>query len=189
MTVVKQCRQCGEVKPAEQFRKYYGGRQGSYTMCMSCERINSRAKYLEKKSARTPAEDGELNKIYQLYDAQRACGYRPPRRESGRHASITENLDEMIQNYTAKANAVAEHADTFDTTQTPVEIMNWLTCELTGDPDFYLDEVYEDLKSRYRPIRLIDPTTLLPVYDDTHAAALEAILARFNEYEDKYYED
>ena len=35
----KTCKQCGELKPIEQFRKYYGGRKGTYTTCKTCENI------------------------------------------------------------------------------------------------------------------------------------------------------
>ena len=183
----KQCRQCGEVKPIEQYRKYYGGRQGSYTICRSCEKINSRVKYLEKKESHSAAEILELNKIYQLYDAQRACGFRPPRREAGRHERVTEDLDAMIQKYTERANKAVEIAEVLDTNQTPPELISWLSCELTKEPDYYLDEVYEELKSKYRPVLRIDSATLLPVYDETHATALEQVLSRFNAYEDTYY--
>ena len=43
---VKICKQCGQIKPIEQYRKYYGGRKGTYKVCKSCEKINARAKYL-----------------------------------------------------------------------------------------------------------------------------------------------
>ena len=185
----KACRQCGEVKPIEQFRKYYGGRQGTYTLCMQCERINSRAKYLEKKANKSRAEENELSKIYLLYDAQRACGLRPPRREAGRRKELVDNLDSLIQTYTAKANAVKKAPVELDTEGTPAELLQWLTCELTKEPGYYLDEVYEALKKIYKPVLRIDTETLLPVYDETHADVLDAILNRFNNYEDSFYDE
>lgn len=185
---VKQCRQCGEIKPVEQFRQYYGGRRGTYTMCRSCEKINSRAKYLEKKGAnRTQLEEVELNKINKLYDAQTACGYRPPRREAGRAAALVEDLDTMIQNYTSKANKVSNVPAELDTQGTPAELLRWLSEELTRDPEYYLDDVYEDLRAKYRPVLRIDQASMLPEYDETHAAVLDAILDRFNKYEDEFY--
>ena len=57
----------------------------------------------------------------------------------------------------------------------------------TEEPDYYLDEVYEQLRSKYRPVLRIDTATMLPVYDETHAEVLERILERFNDYEDNYY--
>lgn len=184
----KQCKQCGEIKPIKQFRQYYGGRKGTYTVCKMCEKINSRAKYIERKGdAVTTAESEELNKIYRLYDAQRACGLQPPRREGGRNVKLVDNLDELITSYTQRANQYTDRVDELDTTQTPPELLEWLTKELTEDPEYYLDEVYEVLKNKYRPVLRIDAVTLLPIYDDTHKTALDKILARFNEFEDSYY--
>lgn len=183
----KICRQCGEVKPTEQFRKYYGGRQGTYTMCRSCERINSRAKYLERKGAdATPSESEELAKIYELYEIQRACGLRPPRRDDGRKTKLVDSLDTLISNYSTRADATS-NIELSAAALNP-ELSKWLTCELTEEPDYYLDEVYEDLKAKYRPVLRIDQSTLTPIYDDTYKAALEQVLSRFNNYEDSYYE-
>lgn len=184
----KTCKQCGEIKPLEQFRKYYGGRKGTYTICRSCEKINSRAKYIEKKGqAATSAELSELDKIYKLYDAQRACGLQPPRRSEGRRTSLVEDLDSMIEMYTKKANVAPESLSTFDTEATPPELLQWLSAELTEEPDYYIDEVYEGLLEKYRPTLRIDQDSMLPVYDCTHAQALDSILDRFNKYEDDYY--
>lgn len=185
---VKECRQCGEIKPIAQFRQYYGGRQGTYTMCRSCEKINSRAKYLERKGDRSLAEEDELNKIYTLYAAQRACGLRPPRQEAGKKSKVSVDLDAMINTYAERANAFCEAPEALDTESTPVELKKWLSCELTEDPEYYLDVVYEELKAKYKPVLRIDQDTLLPVYDTTHAVALEEVLNRFNKYEDSYYE-
>jgi hypothetical protein len=185
----KQCKQCGEVKPLTQFRQYYGGRKGYYTVCKSCEKINSRAKYLERKmDSRTQLEEVELNKIHRLYDAQRACGLQPPRRDSGRHTKLSDSLDDMINAYESKANIVPELSEFLDTEAIPAELQQWLSCELTEEPDYYLDKVYEDLKSKYRPVLKIDQETMLPSYDDTYKQVLEVILGRFNDYEDAYYE-
>lgn len=184
----KQCRQCGEIKPLEQFRQYYGGRKGTYTICKGCEKINSRAKYLEKKAARTVEEEAELTKIYTLYDAQRACGLQPPRREEGRQSKLVDNLDDLIKTYTQRANYIPELPPDIDTKATPPELLQWLTEELTEEPDYYLDEVYEDLKAKYRPMLRIDVDSMLPIYDDSFKTILEKILSRFNDYEDKYYD-
>ena len=171
----KQCKQCGEIKPIEQFRKYYGGRQGTYTMCKACERINSRAKYLERKGdALNDVEREELDKIYQLYEAQRACGLNPPKSVIGKQIALVDTLDDLISKYSNKPAEVPE-------------LSQWLTCELTEEPEYYLDEVYEDLNKRYRPVKRIDPDTLLPVYDDTNKEILDKILERFTNYEDEYY--
>lgn len=184
---MKACKQCGEIKPLGQFRQYYGGRKGTYTVCRTCEKINSRAKYLEKKQTLTEAERIELNKIYMLYDAQSACGLQPPRRSDGRSLKLTDNLDDMISSYTTRANQMTDLDASLDTNATPPELLKWLSEELTEDPEYYTDEVYEDLKAKYRPVQRINPETLLPEYDDTYRTVLEKILERFNEYEDASY--
>lgn len=175
ITETKQCKQCGEIQPIANFRKYYGGRQGTYTMCKTCERINSRAKYLERKGdALSDAEREELNKIYKLYEAQRAYGLNPPRSVMGHQIALVDTLDSLIDKYGAKQD-------------TQSELDAWLHCELTSEPEYYLDEVYEDLKKRYRPLLRVDPITLVPIYDETNKAILDKILERFNNYEDEYY--
>lgn len=183
----KTCRQCGELKPIEQFRSYYGGRKGTYTICRSCEKINSRAKYLEKKPSLTELERIELNKIYRLYDSQQSCGLQPPRRSDGRSVRLTDDLDSMISKYTAQANHIAATEPTLDTSATPPELLKWLSEELTEDPEYYLEEVYEELKSKYRPVLRVNPESLLPDYDDTYAVVLDKILNKFYDYEEAYY--
>lgn len=171
----KRCKQCGDIKPIEQFRKYYGGRQGTYTMCKACESINSRAKYLERKGdALNDVEREELDKIYTLYEAQRACGLTPPKSVMGKQVALVDTLDSLISKYRAIESV-------------PSELDNWLHCALTEDPDYYLDEVYEDLRKRYRPVLRVDSETLVPIYDESNKATLDRILERFNKYEDEYY--
>ena len=182
------CRQCGELKPIESFRKYYSGRQGYYTICKACERINSRAKYLRSKGdSISRAEETELQKIERLYEAQRACGLRPPRSDAGRDINLVDSLDSLIASYTKRANKVKPAAMEFDTTSTPSELLQWLSAELTEEPEYYIDEVYEGLLDKYKPIIRIDSAEMLPVYDETYSTVLGKILDRFNKYEDDYY--
>lgn len=172
----KQCRQCGEIRPISEFRRYYGGLNGTYTKCLHCEKINSRVKYLERKGDKaTEADKAELEKLYKVYELQLACGYKPPRRRNAQ----SESLDCIISTLSAKATARAE---------VPAELTTWLTVDLTDVPEYYLDTVYSDLKRKYMPVLRVDTETLLPIYDDTYAKVLEQILDRFNEYEDKYYQ-
>ena len=187
---VKSCKQCGEIKPLEQFRKYYGGRKGTYTICRSCEKINSRAKYLRAKGeSMNYEEEAELYKIERLYDAQRACGLQPPRRSDGRSVKLTADLDSMISSYTERASHATVTDPTLDTsaTPTPPELLKWLSDELTEDPEYYLEDVYDELKAKYRPILRVNPESLLPDYDDTYAAVLDRILNKFYDYEEAYY--
>ena len=90
----------------------------------------------------------------------------------------------MINTYTSRASQAASVDPTLDVSATPPELLKWLSEKLIADPDYYLDEVYEALKAKYRPVLRINPETLLPEYDETHRVILERILDRFYEYED-----
>lgn len=181
--MTKICRQCGEIKPIDQYRRYYGGRKGHYNTCKFCERINSREKYLANKDTLTQAEDEELHKIYKLWEYQMVLGLRPPRFTKGKATPLSESLDDIIDVYASKANVVKELTED---SEAPAELVNWLVTELTEEPEYYQEEIYESLVAKYRPQLRIDPATMLPVYDDTHREMLRKILARFDEYEDSY---
>lgn len=184
----KICKQCGDLKPIEQFRKYYGGRKGTYRTCKLCEKINARFKYLKSKGEENlnDNEKVELDKIYLLYDAQRKAGLQPPREGAGRNVPIADSLDDMISKYSKQAESVSTLSVD---TPVPAEITKWLTAELTEEPDYYLDDVYEALKAKYRPQLSINTETMQPVYDDTHKEALDKVLERFYEYEENYWRD
>lgn len=185
----KRCKQCGELKPIEQFRKYYGGRKGHYTTCKTCEKINSRAKYLTNKGDKcSEAERTELAKIHELWDAQRAAGLQPPRENTGRKVPLSKSLDDMISKYKQQAEALREIVQAVNVPEVPAELSKWLTEPLTEEPEYYQDEVYEQLKAKFRPKTKIDPDTMLPVYDDTYKTILDKILERFDTYEDTYYD-
>lgn len=185
----KRCKQCGELKPIEQFRKYYGGRKGHYTTCKTCEKINSRAKYLTNKGDKcSEAERTELAKIHELWDAQRAAGLQPPRENTGRKVPLSKSLDDMIGKYKQQAEALQEIVQVVDVSNIPAELSRWLTEPLTEEPEYYLDEIYEQLKAKFRPKIKIDPDTMLPIYDDTYKSILDKILERFYDYEDTYYD-
>lgn len=173
---MKVCKQCGEEKPTESFRRYYGGRTGTYTMCKACEKINSRAKYLNSKGDKRTAEEcKELTKIHALWDAQRANGLKPP--NTGRRQAVS-NLDDMISRYQATRP---------EATEVPAELLKWLHETLTAEPEYYQETIYEYLINKYRPQVGIDPATSLPVYADTYKDVLNRIASRFDAYEDKYY--
>ena len=185
---VKTCKQCGELKPITQFRRYYGGRRGTYTMCKACERINSREKYLQsKRPMLTEQETMELAKIHFLWDEQIKLGLQPPSRE-GRRASLNNELDDMLAKYSGMAKEIAQSTPA-TTEQAPYELTRWLTERLEKEPDYYLDEVYDNLLATFRPCTGIDRTTMMPQYDNTHKEILDRILERFNEYEDSYYDE
>ena len=187
---VKTCKQCGEIKPITQFRKYYGGRKGTYTMCKDCERVNSREKYLSAKGdKRDNDEDIELSKIHRLYEYQRSVGLQPPTKQE-RRTALNADLDSMLDKYRQMSEAVQNNpvAVTLDLTGVPSELAQWLTKELVLEPDEYIDDVYERLVEKYRPCTGIDRETMMPIYDNTYKAVLDKILERFTQYEDSYYE-
>ena len=186
----KICKQCGELKPIEQYRKYYGGRKGHYNTCKLCEKINARYKYLRSKGeSRTLSEESEFYKIEKLYEAQRNAGLQPP--NSGeRKTPLVDSLDDMISKYQpVEVSLVANPPDpNCAVTPVPADLQMWLKCQLNGEPDYYLDEVYEELKAKYRPQLRIDTATMQPVYDDKYKAVLEDILDRFYRYEEEYWD-
>lgn len=188
----KRCKQCGDLKPIEQFRKYYGGRKGTYNTCKACEKINARAKYLRRKDAES--HDGlssieviEIEKINKLYELQRAAGLQPPNSDLGRSKPIADSLDDMIAKYKDMSTLASVDAGAHKQ-PVPAEIQMWMTEALTEEPEYYLDEIYEDLKAKYRPQLCIDTATMQPVYDDTYKEALDQVLTRFYEYEETYWD-
>lgn len=170
--MTKQCKQCGNILPIGSFRKYYGGRSGTYTKCKTCEKINSREKYLRKKGpACTQPEVEELEKIHALYDIQASRGFSPPR--VAKQERLVDTVDALVSSYTS--------------TGIPEELQKWLTCELTLEPEHYIDTVYDSLLRQFAPLKKVDETTYARVYDETHKAVLDKILDRFYDYEDSYY--
>ena len=188
----KVCKQCGKMKTLESFRQYYGNRSGTYNTCLDCERINTREKYLRKKSDNRTINDSEadeLEKIHHLYEVQRAAGLQPPRIQ-GVTSSIADQLDSMIAMYDEQERALAiaaEECPTIGDKDIPAELQMWRTNELTREPEYYQDTVYEELREKFRPIKEIDKNTMMPVYDNTYKPILDEILARFDDYEDQYY--
>lgn len=75
---MKTCKQCGTQQPDENFRKYYGGREGSYSFCKTCESIMQRRKYLRKVVDKSPLQEEELAKIELLYKYRAEAGLAVP---------------------------------------------------------------------------------------------------------------
>jgi hypothetical protein len=199
MAKAKICKQCGKMKPLDGFRPYYGNRTGTYNTCLDCEKINTREKYLRKKSENTmisASEAEELEKIHLLYKVQRAAGLQPPRLQN-KNRSLVDELDDMITMYNNQEAAMLEEAERSPETSPlspatdeefiPAELQMWRTNKLTKEPEYYQDTVYEGLREKYRPIKEIDQKTMMPVYDNTYKYILDEILARFDAYEDEYY--
>ena len=187
MNNYKPCKQCGVIKPLDQYRKYYGGRKGTYTVCKACEKINSRVKYLESKKELNDKEKAELQSIYQLWETQRTLGYQPPRTTVKGQKPVVDTVLEMMDTYKKRTKMLGEVAE--EVLTAPPELLKWLTVELTEEPEYYMDDVYEELKGTYKPVIRIDEKAMMPVYDTTYSGILDKILERFCAYEDKYYKD
>lgn len=92
----KVCKRCGREQALDQFRPYYGGRNGYYSFCRTCERIDQRRKYrVGKQDDLAPCEAEELRKIDELYERRRATGLKVPgtRAPSG----VTSIVDAMLE--------------------------------------------------------------------------------------------
>lgn len=181
------CKQCGMEKALDQFRAYYGGRKGHYKICKTCEKINSRKKYLVAKKVRSEADEQELQDIYALYDKQRSLGLAPPK-DKGKRSNIV--LKEELERYEALVPAVVEE-DTFVPTPdnpVPPDILVWLNtpiCDLTEIPDYYYD-IHDELVNKYNPVTHLDPDTLKAVRKQTYKEELSKILMMFDSYNDSY---
>ena len=92
----KICAYCGEEKPIEAFRNYYNCKTGTYTYCRSCEKIETRRKYLKRKGENiTPVQQEELDKIEQLYSLRVANGLAAPGRKRAVN-TVSKLLDEQL---------------------------------------------------------------------------------------------
>ena len=193
MQNVRKCKQCGEVKQLSKdfFRPYYGkNAKGFYRVCRTCESINNRYKYLTGKGeAATQADLEEIARIEELYDTLRELGLEPPRYGAGTTSTVHTLVEDLLQK---KKSQIAERKAQLEEvgveTDTPAELLDWLTKPLTEKPEYY-EDVYFKLREKYMPIigTNLDAT---PKYDETYKEILDRILERFDEYEDNYvYEE
>lgn len=177
MEKFKQCKQCGQLKGEEEFRKYYGGRKGRYKTCFSCEKVNTKYKYLSGRMLDeriTPDQQKELDMIEELYILQRKLGLRPP---SSASESTAIDLHAMIEEMQRVKVPV--------TPDTPKELLDWLNADLSDyDPD-ELDLIGDELMAHYQPQVGVDEK-LNPVYDYTYRDTLQTILKRFDDHSDNF---
>lgn len=71
---MKNCSMCGGEKPLEEFRKYPNGK--SYPYCLECQTIETRRRYLARKSELSEDESMELQDIEKLYDKRLEKGLK-----------------------------------------------------------------------------------------------------------------
>lgn len=184
-TKMKRCRQCGEIKQDIEFRPYYGNRatekRGRYKICKTCEAINARHKYLLRKPSVSDAEQQEINKIEELYEALREEGLQPPAKRKP-STDIQDAVSDLLERSKERKERVKEVDAALDT---PVELLDWLNHDLSSfDPD-QLEEISDKLIIKYKPQIGVDDN-YKPVFDEAHRDALNAVLKRFDEYSDSY---
>lgn len=176
---MRQCRQCGEIKVMTQFRRYYNSRKGHYRVCLTCEKINTRHKYLRRKSDNkelTQTELQELEKIERLYDVLRERGLRPPARQQEVPTGI--DLDAMLELHESKLVETQQLREEGIPENTPVELLEWLNKDLDGLENWELEDIYDNLEDRHRPQIGVDEN-YKPVFDDTYKTVLDKIRERF----------
>lgn len=181
---VRPCKQCGELKTEINYRQYYrrtaAGTKatGRYRVCLQCERINNRYKYLAKKHDQSPAELSEMQKILDLYAILRERGLAPP---GTIDTDAPLDIDAEIQ----KHKRELERERTLVPEAVPQELLKWLEEDLSGyEPEYLQDVVAEELLKKYRPQLGVDSVTLKPIYDDKYRDVVNKILKRFDDYED-----
>lgn len=210
----KRCKQCGILKQAEDFRKYTYSKakdtEGRYTLCKACESINSRYKVLRTRLASEPTNGAstdqvEYDKIDNLYKALETRGLKTPLSFAKSKPTVSP-VDQIFQFYGVpekpatqqqpyeKKAMQAPKIPTAPEVQdvVPSDLQTWLdgTMESWNEhelsPEFLQETIYESLKATYRPQIGVDPDTYMPIYDDTYKDMLNAILRRFDEYEEIY---
>ncbi|MNI12527.1 hypothetical protein D3C73_657120 [compost metagenome] len=94
---LKRCKQCGEVKAQDMFRPYYGQSSTSrYKLCLTCEKVNNRLKYLRKKPNPSQEDTVEIGSIEKLYTLQRSRGLKPPGTKDIVRAEMSTLLEEEL---------------------------------------------------------------------------------------------
>ena len=169
------CKQCGDVKDDEKFRQY-PKTKGRYKVCLNCEKINNKYKYLMRKKTCTAEELQTMQKIKELYEILETKGMTVPYFVRSKDTSSVSEIDRLLEKY-KKANEI------------PEELIQWKTKDLSPYTPDELDEAYQKLKEVYRPSVGVDDDSGLPKYDNTYRTILDEILQRFDEYEDLYYEE
>jgi hypothetical protein len=185
---LKKCQQCGEYRQLEEFRKYYNKTQKSkkshYKTCKICESINQRYKYLGRKKELNESEIVERTNIDDMYDILRDAGLQPPTKKSD-----PNTVPNLVADIVSKRKADLERREDADVElDTPDELVEWLTTELSPRTPEELEEVSDRLWRTYRPkVGVDEADNYKPMYDDTYRDILNQIQTRFDEYEDEFY--
>lgn len=207
MGEVKRCKQCGILKDAGEFRQYTYSKKsetpGRFSICRSCENINSRYKRLNEQSKFSnvvdyAAQQAELSRIEELYKMLESRGFHTPLSRQTRDGAPEESttkkaIDNLMSFYSAQpANCSKKSpAPTETKVEVPKELNQWLAEDTTVwrekeiSPEFLQETIYESLKAKYRPQIGMDQEMFIPIYDDTYKDILQRILRKFDDYEEE----
>lgn len=196
MSEVKRCIQCGLLKELDEFRRYTYSKandtEGRYRICRTCEKINARYNSICKEPTRWIEERKEIE---QLYAKLRSLGLKVPNNEedAGQKSAVGMLLD-FYADAPIPVPAKPIEPIVIDD-DTPSELQYWIDTDPAEwiaqglSPEFLQETVYESLKTKYRPQTGIDKERFIPVYDDTYKDILNAILKKFDDYEESYEEE
>lgn len=186
---------------------------GENTVCMECEAFNANITRVFKKTTRTAEEEQLLTRASQMYIMLKQRGNSPIGAYAryvlgetvgsgrGRNAgkSMNDFLDDMLGTEDIISKRLEQKEDIrrkkLDNTpnQEVLDMLNmWLTRELYDSPEYY-EEVYDDLLVACRrddideeAARQLVKAGRKPRTKDVYGPLLEAVLERFNVYEDEY---
>ena len=164
--------------------------------------------YQQAQSAYWNSLVAEIEKIEGIYRLLEARGYSVPTTKKAEGpvtlvaSKVDDYLDQLSSFYCATGSADVTSMATKPTApalepeemDVPNDLKRWLEMDSSDfamaglTPDYLQETVYESLKAKYRPQTGTDPTTFLPVYDDTYKAVLNQILRKFDDYEDYFAE-
>lgn len=175
------CKQCGEIKAEAEYRLYYGQttrktKPGRYKLCLSCESINNRYKYLRRKDPLTAAETEEISEIEELYDLLRLEGLAPPQ---ARAIPVTRtNVQELLANKRAKMEEITSILPGVGAA-VPQGLLEWFVKDISGYEEWELQDIFDKLEEDYRPKTGVDTETFKDIYDETHKDILDQLEKRF----------
>jgi predicted lipoprotein len=154
-------------------------------VCKSCEKINQRYKYLNKKPNRLSSDETEIQLIQELYNVQRTQGLKPP------GTVETEPIDIVaaIARQQAQAIKAPVQVDSTKADGIPHDLQHWLTLDLQAFKPDDLEQVSDELIAKYRKPIGVNQVTMEPIYDEQYRDALKEVIKRFDDYEEHYYAD
>ena len=203
MGQMKRCKQCGILKSIEEFRKYpyakENSTEGHFSTCRTCENMNSTYRRLTKIVSPDEKTLDDIAKINQVYAVLESRGLHTPRIAvpTRRDTNTLETTVEEITRFYANniSHQIETVVDTIpvtkDISNIPDDLRYWLDTpfevwrEKGLDPEYLQETVYESLKAKYRPQIGVNQKTFLPLYDNTFQIELNAILRRFDDYEEE----